>query len=371
MLGIHQATTIVFAILFFIFCKIKFHESVLQTGINIVCIYVIVAICQFIAVLVICIFIPENEALRALCVNGAVLLFNFFVLPKLGLNTFRNSIKFKNVYTIIVLCIVGGFALSLFIQVRAFRGIRADMLVAVIPVMLMLLTVLAKWNDSKKTIERMEAEKESNIQMQQQYDELLEEVRIRQHEFKNQMAAVFSSHYTYKTYEQLVDAQKEYCEILTHENRYNNLLLIGNNILAGFLYEKFKQVEDNQICLDYKINAKFENIYMPMHHLIEVFGILIDNAVEATKDRKDKEIYIEAGEDEMACYFTIRNLYPHVSYSEIEQWFQLDYSSKGSERGIGLFHVKSLCEEWNGNVVCENVRIEDKNWIQFMVLLNK
>ena len=371
MLGISQATTIIFGMLFFVFCKIKFKESVLRTGINIVCIYVIVAICQFIAVLVIGIFIPENEALRALCVNGAVLIFNFFVLPKLGLDTFRNSVKFKNVYTIIVLCIVGGFALSLFIQVRAFKGIRADMFVALIPVIAMLLTVFVKWTNSQKTIERMEAEKESNIHMQQRYDELLQEVRMRQHEFKNQMAAVFSSHYTYKTYEQLVDAQKEYCEILTRENRYNNLLLIGNNILAGFLYEKFKQVEDDQIFLDYKINAKFENISMPMHHLIEVVGILIDNAVEAAKDREDKKIYIEAGEDEKACYFTIRNLYPHVSYSEIEQWFRMDYSSKGSGRGIGLFHVKSLCEEWNSKVVCENVRIEDKNWIQFTVVLNK
>lgn len=40
-------------------------------------------------------------------------------------------------------------------------------------------------------------------------------------------------------------------------------------------------------------------------------------------------------------------------------------SSKGINRGIGLYHVKELCEEWNCNIFCENIEIEGKNWIQF------
>lgn len=67
----------------------------------------------------------------------------------------------------------------------------------------------------------------------------------------------------------------------------------------------------------------------------------------------------------------IRNTYRYVPYSEIEQWFQMDYSSKGPGRGIGLFHIKTLCEEWNVDVLCENVFIKDKNWVQFTIGLKK
>uniref|UniRef100_UPI004055F268 sensor histidine kinase n=1 Tax=Agathobacter sp. TaxID=2021311 RepID=UPI004055F268 len=370
-MGIHQATAAIFGTIFFIYCKVRFKESFMQTGINIIFVYIIATICQFIGVVFTYIIIPENEALRAVCVNGEVLLFNIFILPKFRPDNIKNNINFKNIYTIAALFIVGGSVFLLLLQGKVFNGIRADSFILLIPPIIMLIAVLGKWNSSQKILQQMKKEKDSNAHMQQRYDDLLKEVRIRQHEFKNHMAAIFSAHYTYKTYEQLVDAQKEYCNKLVQENKYNNLLLIGNNILAGFLYEKFQQMEGDQICFTYKVSAKFENLFMPMYHLIEVIGILIDNAVEAVKMMEERKIYIEASEDETACYFTIRNIYKYVPYSEIGQWFQMGNSSKGRGRGIGLFHVKSLCEEWKCDIICENISIEGKNWIQFTIVMNK
>lgn len=52
-------------------------------------------------------------------------------------------------------------------------------------------------------------------------------------------------------------------------------------------------------------------------------------------------------------------------YIEIEEWFQMGKSQKGSDRGIGLYHLKCLCMELAYDVSCKNITIEDKNWIEF------
>ena len=58
-------------------------------------------------------------------------------------------------------------------------------------------------------------------------------------------------------------------------------------------------------------------------------------------------------------------------YIEIEEWFQMGKSQKGSDRGIGLYHLKCLCMELAYNVSCKNITIEDKNWIEFGLKVKK
>lgn len=370
-LGLQQVNTVVFGVVFYCFCKIRFGKSFARTLGNVVCVYIVTTICQFLAIILIYNLVPEDEAVRAVCANVVVLLFNVLIFPQSSIGAIKDNLNLKNIYTVIVLAIVGGTVILLLMQGKIFNGIRADLFVLLIPTIIVLVIIVRNWGISQKTIERMNNEKHTNIHMQQRYDDLIKDVRVRQHEFKNHLAAILSAHYTYKTYEQLVDAQKGYCNKLMQENKYNNLLLIDNNIVAGFLYEKFKQIEDEKIYFEYQVKARLENVPIPTYHLIEILGILIDNAVEAIRDMEEREIYVNFDQDDISTCFTIRNRNNYVSYAEIEQWFELDKTSKGIGRGVGLYHVKQLCEEWDCNVVCENIAIENKNWIQFKFIMKK
>lgn len=270
-----------------------------------------------------------------------------------------------------VVFVVGIIALLLLVQSKGANLIRADMFVFVIPIIPLLIVLLRKWNNSQQTIYEMEKENVFNSHMKESYDKLVKDVCVRQHEFKNHLLATFSTHYTYKTYEQLVHAQEEYCNKIRRENKYNNLLLVENKIMAGYLYEKFQEIEADGICLEYSIRANWENISLPVYNLIEIIGILIDNAVEALKAIEDRMVVIDICENTEFCYFIIRNRCEYVPYSQIIKWFELDYSSKGEGRGIGLFYLKSLCEKWNCDILCENNEIEKNNWIQFTVSIPK
>lgn len=371
LLEIEQVNTPIFVCIFFVFCKIMFKKTIVQTGIGIVLLYTMMTLCQVICLLITYILIPENEAVRTLCVNLEVLLFSLFLLPKFKVDKILTHIKFNNKYTILFLVLIGAVVFFILLQSKLLNGIRADWFIVLIPAIVVSAIVFGKWNSSQRTIKQMEVEKETTVNMQHKYENLLNGVRIRQHEFKNHITAILAAHYTYKTYEQLVKAQEEYCRKIQNENKYNNLLFIENNLLAGFLYEKFQEIEAEGIHIEYKVSGNLKNMVLPTYYLIEIIGILINNAIEASASVEDKEIYIEVCEDEIKGYFIIRNKFKYVSYSEMEQWFQMNSSSKGIGRGVGLFHMKMLCEEWNTNVLCENVTIKDKNWIQFTIVLDK
>ena len=82
-----------------------------------------------------------------------------------------------------------------------------------------------------------------------------------------------------------------------------------------------------------------------------------------------KGISFSVAADEYSYYFKIRNQFAYVPYAEIEQWFKLGGSTKGEGRGLGLHHVKSLCNEWEMGIRCENIEIGQENWIMFTLIV--
>ena len=313
--GFDEINTMIFMAILFVLCKFRFKESWMETGISIVLLSVIITLCQFLCVLIMSLIISNDEVLRCVLVNIEVLCFSIFLLPKFKLNVFKKSINLQNKYIISVFIIITGTVLYILLQNKLFHRIRADRFILLVPAVIVLGFMYAKWNNSQKIIEKLEKEKYHDMCMQKRYDEILKEIRLKQHALKNHLAAIFSTHHTYKTYEQLVYAQGKYCNKLVEEHKYNNVLLIGNTILSSFLYDKFKEIEDEGISLEYRISTKLENLSIPTYHMVEIMGILMDNAKEALNDMEEKFVSVELTENQQACFFTIRNTYRYVSYA--------------------------------------------------------
>lgn len=102
---------------------------------------------------------------------------------------------------------------------------------------------------------------------------------------------------------------------------------------------------------------------------LEALGILIDNAAEAYKDAGQGKVSFSVAADEDSYCFKIRNQFAYVPYAQIEQWFKLGGSTKGEGRGLGLHHVKTLCNEWEMSIRCENIEIGRENWIMFTLVV--
>ena len=147
------------------------------------------------------------------------------------------------------------------------------------------------------------------------------------------------------------------------------LLYLGDSIVAGYLYEKFCDVERKNGHVEYDIRGQFSISEVPDYHLMEILGILIDNSVEAQDERPQLKFFFE--ERDNTLIFKILNPYPYIKYEEMNTWFDLEHSSKGAKHGLGLYYVKQICQKYRANIICRNVECQGKNWIEMNLEIEK
>ena len=146
-------------------------------------------------------------------------------------------------------------------------------------VMFVLMVVVIIWGivDWRKNYLIMQ-QKEQELRLYQLYiqplEELVKEIRARQHEFDNQINAILNMHLTVDNYDELVERQSQYImeAVKDDENRmYLPLLKISDKVLAGFLYSKIVRapsyVKTEIVVKNLEILSGISE-----HHLIEIIG---------------------------------------------------------------------------------------------------
>ncbi len=363
-------SSLIIFVIIYAYCRSMFKKPIIENVISLVLCMIIVTSTQFIFSSVVRMIITE-EYLRSAVSNIAMVHVFALHFVRCGMNKLQRAVVRKSKFVVVSSCFMCLIVLLMLLQGKVFYEIQMQYFTLVVPAVFMILYLIVQWYCTQTEVEKKEKEIRITKENKKEYDNLLTKVRLRQHELKNHISAIFSAHYTYKTYEQLVQAQEEYCNRLLHENKYNNLLMLGDNVLTGFLHGKFREAEADGIEIRYKIGTRVNNIQVPTYYVIEMLGILFDNAVEALKDCTEKVIFFEVYEVGNEYELSIKNPYSYVSYDEILEWFQLEKSEKGRGRGLGLYHLKCLCNDWNCDIQCGNTEIDKKNWIEFKLKIGK
>ena len=136
------------------------------------------------------------------------------------------------------------------IQIKQNNTINVGFFAFGIPSIVLIFCLLIYWDKSRKAEKELKTEMDTMRHMKDNYDELVVKVKENQHGLNNHMMAVLSSHYAYKSYDELVGAQQEYCGTIQEENKYNSLVLINNYTLGGFLYAKLQEIEEKGIDIE-------------------------------------------------------------------------------------------------------------------------
>lgn len=201
-------------------------------------------------------------------------------------------------------------------------------------------------------------------------DELISDIRTRQHDFKNHIQALGMMVYTSKSMEELTRRFEEYSGQLANKDELNTLLQYQNKIIAGFLYGKKAQAEANNITLDIYIKEEKYRSIMHEYEWIEILGILIDNAIEAgNSDDVLKDISVTIDKEKDMNLIVVKNKYPYLEKEIMKNIFNKGFSSKSKTgRGYGLYNVRQIVNKYKGSIEAYN---EDcgENYVVFKVLL--
>ena len=206
----------------------------------------------------------------------------------------------------------------------------------VILVFILFLTAIIWGTINQKLNEEEIRNQERELKLYQLYiqplEELVKEIRIRQHEFDNHINAILNMHLTVDNYDQLVECQSAYIHEVRRDssNRYLPLLRISDKVLAGFLYSKIVNAPDG-VETDVEVRNWAILSRVSEHTLIEVIGSLVDNAYEASMETGGRvKIFLDSHEDRLV--FEILNRYRKLSIEEIGQFFPMDILRK-NKRG--------------------------------------
>lgn len=219
-----------------------------------------------------------------------------------------------------------------------------------------------EWQKAKANAEQTKAQAEINRIYYDAYEDLLTTIRMNQHDIKNHIQAIFGMIHSSSNYEDLVQKQEEYCNcIMKHTSETKILLSTENPLIVGFLYSKIQEAEEKHIEVDYKIYLGHENLGIPEYEMVEMIGILVDNAIEALEVKPDqmKKMKVSIGLQENEIHISVANVSENYELEEIGEFFKKDVSIKGKGRGIGLFKLKKQVDKRLGKIYV-SIELYDK-----------
>ena len=178
-------------------------------------------------------------------------------------------------------------------------------------------------------------------------DEVLEDYRVKSHEYSNQLAIIKS----------MIEPKNvelnEYVDNLIKKNKnikynwINQVKYIKLPGLKGLLNYKIMEFNSlkikNTIIVSKSVSKeKFNNLTMKnKDDLYSILGVYLDNAKEAAIESKKKEIAIDISENKNKLIIVIANTYDNnqIDMNKLDEY---KYSTKGKNRGIGLYLVQKI-----------------------------
>lgn len=372
----NQMISMVVYVMILIYCLLEFGKDIRAAIVNIVLFVVIISSMQIVVSMiffVMHILYAVNESLRVLAVNFIILLLIALIYKKFDiLRRVSLFLQRKEVLILITFILEFGVIITLLLNSKNFNGVFPKNYIVLIIFLIFIAVLCLNAILYKAKYQEKKSELDAYKTYSKVFEELITDIRIKQHEFDNHINALCNLHYVCTDYDELVKEQSKYAKDVVNDNKFNKLLTSGNSVLSGFLYGRLRSIENMGIDVTYRLHVIELPAKVPAYIIIELIGNLLNNAVDALqKNSIEKKLHIECVEEEKHISILVRNTSEYITYKEIEKFFERGYSSKGEKRGLGLYHVKEVCDKYNISILCENRQIDKFNWITFELHIGK
>lgn len=367
--GLPKTYTMVIYPVIILYCGVRFGFEIRKIAVNFILCIIIVGGIQSLIASPICYFLDMHNLVNiaSLVIVLMVLVIVIFLVPLIEVKKITEYLQNKERELFIGILICVFFISSWLIKYKKINLVEWNntiILFVCIAFILIMSVQLIKYKVKAK-------EAEAEIRIHKLYADsfrgLVDDIRLKQHEFDNHINAIYSLHYSCNTFEELVKAQNGYCEQVMKNNRFNKLLVSDNAVIRGFLYTRFVEIDRMGIDVSYQIILDEFYARVPIYKIVEVLGNLINNAVEAMEtNKKGNKLHVEIIETE-GFFIEVRNESPYIKYDVLGKFFNKGYSKKGENRGLGLYNVKKICDEYGLEIAPKWIEINGQGWLVFKI----
>lgn len=187
-------------------------------------------------------------------------------------------------------------------------------------------------------------------------DDYIHKLRASEHEYKNHLNAIHTIVEVCDENE-IKNKLKSYIGEIKTNDKLNELLYLDNIILKAVLYSKISQAEDLGIKVKYNIKSNFKDSAIKDMDLVIILSNLLNNAIEATKDKDNQWIDINIKEEivnlKTKYNINIVNSLESIESINIGEMTKKGYSTKENKSGYGLYNIKEIVKRVSGNLIIE------------------
>lgn len=342
-------------LLIFVYCLLNYRESLIKTIVSCVIAVAVIGIIQVICYIPASFVVSDESVIIDLVVSVMSLIVIILLGNRMKLKELSDFLlkkkKILSVGIIFSVCVALGIQLW---KIKENGIVYGKDYIPIMYFICLILVILREWQKNKVDAEKEKAQLQMNILYYDAYKELIKSVREKQHDLKNHINAICGMIYTIDNYEDLIAKQKEYInKVLGMVERVPVLTLVENPLLSGFLIQKIHEAESYGIDVEQNCIYVEKELKIPEYKLVEMMGILFDNAIEETiQSDCDKKIYVQLSNENNTFYFSISNMCKE-KIQDTTQLFTEGYSRKGRNRGVGLPKLGRMVEQENGEVSIE------------------
>ena len=191
-------------------------------------------------------------------------------------------------------------------------------------------------------------------------EELYKEVRSFRHDYSNLLTSLRLG----IEEEDMEQIKEVYDSVLKdsseklQDNKYDlgRLVNIRDKALKSLLAGKFLKARDKKIVFNVEVPEEIQVEGMRLLDFLTIVSILCDNAIEASAEASQPHVSIAFFKNGAQETFIIENSIKEESI-DISEIFSFGASSKGEERGVGLYTVMKIVESHPNtslNTTCKN-----------------
>lgn len=337
--------------------KLIFKDKTFDTFLKTFLVYAVLIMCDFL-ISIILIVLPSFQVSKdwlLLIFKGiytivvSLIVFKIFEFDKFNLmfkrmtNIFNEKVNYF-LFTILFLSFLGFYIISYY---NFFRKSAENFMFSFVLFCIFMILLVLLISEFFK-IKTKDEEQKQLLKIMGDYEIILDKTRENRHEMINNLLVLKGEkNKNSRRYNDILDELiKQYDT--NKMSSYSGLYKLPNG-LKGLVYYKIARIKNNDVnfrtIISDKMYDEFNNLDTKIYYKVcKIMGILIDNAVEVSINSKEKTLLIYIYEQcNGNIVISIENSYNALL--DIHDINKKGYSTKGKNRGLGLFIANRTIEE--------------------------
>lgn len=292
----------------------------------------------------------SNIIISQSVINILVILLIYFFNKEMTIN-FIDIIK-KNIKIFIMVILQCFMIFFLFQYINTTTWLTSmEKVLILLSILSFVLLVIFLSVDIFKQFKKTEEDK-----LRSRYNEVLEEyfekMRADSHEYKNHLNAIYGV-LQVGDYDQIKDLVKGYIQNVSNEDHLIELSKINNQLIRALIYSKISYATSIGINFKYYIKSSLKDINVSDSELVIIISNLLNNAIEASSESDDKYVELTLSKKNNKYDIMVKNSVNNGCFINVSEMFNYGCSSKGDERGVGLYNVKNIVQNNGGEILID------------------